>query len=328
MTAVAIISTLFPHLPEDAMPGFGLALGAGTALLVGLTILGFHPVALVTAAVLVPLLAVLYVIAVDVYEDAPTLVLAMTALWGAASGLVVGALVHRFVPTDPGLAVGAGQALSLHLGSLLARGVALPLIEGGLMIAGPLVLLRHRHFNDVLDGTTFAMVSTVTFVGARVLGDALPLLASGPQPGGATLAWVLRIVTTAVLVPVLSAGLIGGLGGALWLRFRAPVRDRAALGAIGRPLVAAVVAAVGLVVVGLARVLLSQAAAAAVIVAVTIAAVLWLRRVIHLGLVEEAGELAAIGEVTCSNCGRPTPAGRFCTRCGVALRALPKGRGA
>ena len=54
------------------------------------------PVALVGAAVLVPGLVLLYVYSVDVYEDTPIRVIALTmgwgAVWGAVSGFVTNAL--------------------------------------------------------------------------------------------------------------------------------------------------------------------------------------------------------------------------------------------
>src|SRR6187551_2393736 len=47
--AVALYSTLFPQLPRAQMGTFRIALGAGTAIVVGLALLGFFPVALVAA---------------------------------------------------------------------------------------------------------------------------------------------------------------------------------------------------------------------------------------------------------------------------------------
>ena len=325
---MALVSTLFPHLARRDVDSFRFALFGAALLLVVLVLAGLHPVALVAAAVVVPLLMGLYVIAVDLYEDEPRLVLLATIVWGVAAGLIVGVLIRRFVPAEPATVLGAGAGNVVRIAPLVIRGVVLTLAEGVVMIAGPLVLLRHRKFNDVLDGATFAMIAAVSYVGARLLTDAVPLLSSGLQPGGATLPWVLRVLSAGILTPVLAGGLMGGLGGALWLRYRAPVRDRAALGAIGQPFVAAVVAAAGFIVAAVARLALPQAIAAAVLAVVAVLAVLWLRRVIHVGLVEEAIEAVESGQLVCANCGRTTSRGRFCGECGVALRALPKGRSA
>ena len=48
--------------------------------------IGAFPVALVGAAVLVPALVLIYVYSVDVYEDTPLPVIALTMVWGAAFG--------------------------------------------------------------------------------------------------------------------------------------------------------------------------------------------------------------------------------------------------
>jgi len=328
VTSIALVSTLFPHLRRADMAVFRLALVGAAVVLVALVLLRLHPVALVTAAVVVPILMTLYVVAVDLYEDEPRLVILATVAWGVVAGLVAGFVIRRIVPIEPATVLGPGDGNVVRVAPLLVRGVVLTLAEAALMIAGPLVLLRHHKFNDVLDGATFATVAAVSFVGARLLTDAVPLLGTGLQPQGATLPWVLRVLSAGILTPVLTGALMGGVGGALWLRYRAPVRDRSALGAIGSPAVAVAVAAAGFVVVAAARLVLPQAVAAAVLAILTVLALLWLRRVIHLGLVEEAIEALEAGEVTCANCGHATPRARFCTECGIALRALPKGRGA
>ena len=53
-------------------------------------------------------------------------------------------------------------------------------------------------------------------------------------------------------------------------------------------------------------------------------ALLWLRRVLHLGLLEEAFEIEIGDEVVCANCGQPTRRHTFCGNCGISLHALPK----
>ena len=47
------------------------------------------------------------------------------------------------------------------------------------MIAGPLILLRDRRFNDVLDGATFGVASAAAFVAAQILVGSASLFAGG-----------------------------------------------------------------------------------------------------------------------------------------------------
>ena len=58
--------------------------------IVVLCLLRLYPLALVAAAVAVPLLFVLYLWDVDLYEDEPLLVLAFTVAWGALAGAGLG----------------------------------------------------------------------------------------------------------------------------------------------------------------------------------------------------------------------------------------------
>lgn len=318
LNAVALVSTLFPQLPRADMRSFRLAFAAGVAIVVGLALLGFFPVALVSAAVLVPLLMVLYLWVVDIYEDEPLWVIGGTMLWGAVSGAVF-AFVTR------GLAGGSGFAPP-DLAENLIAGVGLPIIEGVLMIAGPIVLLRWRSFNDVLDGATFGTASAVSFSGAQLIVQALPTLGAGLRPPGDPLPWVVQLLSLGVLQPVIAAGAIGAACAALWLRYRAPVGDRAALGAVGSPPVALLGALLLIVAAGLAKALLTLIPATLVLAVLALVALLWLRRALHLGLLQESREITVQGTIHCPNCGLATPEHTFCGACGISLRALPRAR--
>jgi hypothetical protein len=150
------------------------------------------------------------------------------------------------------------------------------------------------------------------------------MLSAGLAPAGEALAWVVQLLSLAVLQPVIAAGAIGALGGTLWLRFRAPVADRHRLGLVGNPLFAVGAAAALLVAAGMARAALQPLPQAAVLLGLAVLALAWLRRQIHLGLLQEAAEREVGLPIGCPNCGGETPAHTFCGNCGVALVALPR----
>lgn len=318
VNAVALVSTLFPQLPRADMRSFRLALAAGVAIIVGLALLGFFPVALASAAVLVPLLMVLYLWDVDIYENEPLWVIGATMLWGVVAGVAYGILL-RGLPS----AVGFGR---IDVGGTLVVGVGLPLLEGALMIAGPLLLLRWKSFNDVLDGATFGAASAVAFSGTHLIVQSLAMFSAGLRPAGDPLPWVIQLLSLGVLQPVIAAGAIGALGAALWLRYRAPVSDRHALGLVGQPIVALLGAAALLVAAGLAKSILTLIPQTLVLAAIAVVALLWLRRALHLGLLQESREAGVRGDIRCPNCGVMTPEHTFCGNCGIALRALPTSR--
>ena len=317
LRTVALISTLFPQLPRAEMRTFRIAFLAGAGIILVLALLGFFPVALVSAAVLVPLLMVMYVYVVDIYEDEPLTIVGATMLWGVAAGIVYGLLL-RALPGGSGFG-------TPDTASILVNGVALPLFSGLLMIAGPLFLLPQRRFNDVLDGATFGAASAVAFAGTYAIFQALPVLGAGLRPAGDPLPWVVQLLSLGLLQPVIAAGAIGSATAAFWLRYRSPVTDRKALGMFGVPAIALLSAAVLLVVAGMAKALLPLIPATVVLALVAAAALLWLRATLHLGLSQESREITVSRSIICPNCGHSTPEHTFCGHCGISLRALPRG---
>lgn len=318
LNAVSLVSTLFPQLPRAEMRTFRLAFALGVAIVVGLALLGFYPIALASAAVLVPLLFVLYLWNVDIYEDEPVGVIGATMLWGVVAGIAYGALARGL-----GTAGGFGRT---DLADTLVAAVGVPLLEGALMIAGPLVLLRWERFNDVLDGATFGGASAVSFSGAHLIVQSLPIFSAGLSPAGDPLPWVVQLLSLGVLQPVIAAGAIGALAAALWLRYRAPVTDRHALGLVGQPIVALLGAAALLVAAGLAKTLLTLIPQTLVLAVIAVIALLWLRRALHLGLLQESREIAVERDMRCPNCGLMTPEHTFCGQCGISQRAVPSSR--
>jgi hypothetical protein len=313
----SVVSTLFPHLPLRGHNTFRALLLTGILLMGSLALAGLFPVALIAAAVLVPLLVVLYLREVDLYEEEPIKVLALTVLWGAATGVGVGFL------SDAVANSGAVLASQTTGHAVLWNGFLLPLIGLVVVLIGPLVLLPYRNFNDVLDGVTFGGAAAVTFAGAELLTHSSEFLAGGLAPVGLVAWWTLRVLTLGVAVPVLAAAAVGALAGALWLRFRAPQTDSRAHKLLAQPVLAVLFAAVLLVGSALLQLYVDPWGALAAVVALAIVALIWLRLLIHVGLIEEQTEGGRSGE-HCTNCGRSVFRGAFCSYCGVAVRALPK----
>ena len=321
---VAMFSTLLPQLPVADLDTFRIAFAGGLVALIVLVVIGAFPVALVGAAVLVPALVLIYVYSVDVYEDTPLPVIALTMVWGAAFGIVFGIAIDALARTTPRLGgVGVSGA---QVAEVVTLGVVVPLLGLAAMVTGPLLLMRDRRYNDVVDGATFGVASAVAFVGAQVIAGSIDLFANGPLPIGEPLPWVARIVTLAVALPVVAAGAVGSVVGAFWLRYRSPVRDRGALGVAGRPVVALVLAGGLLVAAALALYLPGPIVNVTVQIVLAAVALLWLRRVLHLGLLEEAFEIEIGVDVRCANCGVSTARHTFCGNCGISLHALPKRR--
>ncbi|MEA2479487.1 MAG: hypothetical protein QOJ07_1409 [Thermoleophilaceae bacterium] len=316
----SIVSTIFPQLPQPSMIAFRVSLAIGLATVLLLGVLKLYPVGLIAAAVMLPALAALYFYDVSVYEDQPATVIGATMLWGAATGALTAVLAKAISPTG-------ADVFSQSSGSqLLLRGVLIPLIALVLILAGPLYLMRFPRFNDVLDGATFGAGSAIAFAGAEVIVQAISAFGQGLRPPGDLGPWLAKLMTIAIALPILTMAVMGAAAGALWLRFRAPVRDRSALGRLGRPPVALTLAALAVVAGSVVQLKLAIGTALVVIAVLAALALMWLRQVVHVGLLEEALEVEDAPAIVCANCGHQTRMGGFCEYCGISQAALPRGR--
>ena len=292
----------------------------GAGLVVVLCLLRLFPLALVAAAVSVPLLFVLYLWDVDVYEEEPLIVLTFTVAWGAVVGAGLG--LRGAAAREPGVVCAGGP--DTHNLVWLGGPALLAVV---LSLAGPLLLLPYRSFNDVLDGVTF---------GASARRRCSPPRRSPTRPSSCT---------SASAPPATSGSGSRGCSRSAWRcpcsrparrgrlrRVLAPLpRARPATGAPLGPARLAVrggPARGGALLVGasVAELYLKQWATLHHGGARRLAALVWLRRLIDLGLREEALEGRSGRRSSARTARRETPAHSFCGECGVALRALPKAR--
>ena len=300
------------------MRSFHAALLAASAFVVVLCLLHLFPLALVAAAVAVPILFLLYLWDVDVYEDAPLVVVAFTVVWGIVAGIALGYAAKNVSSHASILQSGP----STH--DVVWLGVILPCAALALMAAGPLVLLPYRKFNDLLDGATFGACCGATLVAAEAITNSASFLHLGFKPAGNAELWIARLLTLGVATPVLAAGAGAAVTGSFWLRFRCPAPDRSVLGPVGSPFVSVPLAAAALAGAAIAALYLDVWVTLAITAALGAAALVWLRRMIHVGLREESNEKPIGAPIECPSCDHETPSHTFCGHCGVALRALPK----
>ena len=314
----AIVSSLFPHLPRSSHLIFRVALLLGTVVFLILAVARLFPVALIAAALLLPLLVVLYLFEVNVYEDEPAWAMGFTIGWGALAGVGFGLLAIDITPTSSSLIVNGGSQY------LLGQGLILPFCGLFVLLAGPLVLLRYHRFNSVLDGVTFGACSAAAFGGAEAITYGFHVLDAGLRPGGALVPWIWRLLSLGIAMPVLTMGAASAACAALWLRHRAPARDAEALGPVGHQAVALPMAALLVMGGAVGETFLAAGAWLAWLLVFDVVVIVLLRRAIHVGLLEEAVEIPIGPEFTCPNCGEQTARHTFCSNCGISLQALPK----
>lgn len=284
-----LISSLFPRLPRDSHLSYRLALGLGSAAVLVLAALRLFPVALIAAALLLPLLVALYLVDVNAYEDEPVWALSLTMGWGAIAGVGFGLLALAVEPSPASVIVNGTS----HY--LVVQGLLLPFCGFFALLAGPLVLLRYQRFNAVLDGVTFGASTAAAFSGAQAITYSAHLIGAGPRPGGAVLPWIWRLLSLGLGMPIVTMGAAAAACAALWLLYRAPARDAHALGALGHPAVALPLG--GLLVAGAAvgETFLSPGGWLIWLIAFDVVAISLLERAIHVGLLEESAAADAGG---------------------------------
>jgi len=313
---VAIISTLFPHLPQRRGGPFRAALGAGAALVALLAGLHLFAPATTAAVLVLPVLYLMYLYEVEVYESEPWLVVGATLVAGAFLGLVftnlTGGKLSQLVLTGD------------RDTALVLAGVVIPVVAQLLMLAGPvfLYLLRGR-FREPLDGLTFGAASALGFTLASSLTQLWPLLAGPLVAAGSPVDWALRLARLGLLVSLINACTTAAVAASIWLHRYDRRRT-------GRPwhatILSAVVVAFGVqIAVGVTGFLVDDLVVdVAILVVMAVVLLLYLRWVIHDALLVEGAAHEIGPDGPCPECHRVVPTMAFCPACGAARAAAPK----
>jgi hypothetical protein len=314
---LSIVSTLFPHLAHRRGNAFRWALIAGASAVLVLAGLHLFAPATVASMFLLPVLYLLYLYEVEVYESEPWLVIGATMVVGAALGYVFtsysGAAASRLSLTG-----------DRDTGFVLA-GVAIPVVAQALMLVGPLFLyvFRGARFREPLDGLTFGVASALGFSLTSSLTAFWPLISGPLVASGAPLDWSLRLLRAGILVALVNASTTGLVGAAVWLQRYD--RRRA-----GRPwttgILPILLVAVGTqVALGMLSFVVSDLVAeVAIRLVLTLALLLYVRLVIHQALMVEGAEHEIGPDAPCPECHRMVPTMAFCPACGAARAAGTK----
>ena len=313
---LAIISTLFPHLAHRRSAPFRVAIAAGGALVVMLAALHLFAPATVAAVFLLPVLYLMYLYEVEVYEDEPWLVVGATMLLGALLGFAFANI--------------AGASLSqLDLtgdreSAFVLAAIAIPILAQALMLVGPGFLYAFRtRFRDPLDGVTFGAASGLGFSLASSLTAFWPLIAGPLVASGSPIDWAVRLTRAGLLIALINACTTALVAAALWLH-RYDTR-RGARPLTSSVLGALVVALAAQIAVGIIGSVVDELVVGVVLLAVIAAGLLvYVRVVIHDALLVEGAELGIGPDAPCPECHRLVPTMRFCPACGAARAAASK----
>jgi RsiW-degrading membrane proteinase PrsW (M82 family) len=276
------------------------------------------------AAFSVPLLYLLYLYEVEVYEEEPEIVIGATF----AVGIVLGFLWAHFTSntiTQTDLLNASPQGAPA--GRIILTGVVFPLVAQALMLVGALILfVTRRYYDECLDGFAFGAACALGFVLASTLVQLWPELSEGLYSVAPATQNALRIIQRGLLTPFIYASTTGLIAGALWLR-RRPRRTLSAYGWTTTLWLQVLIAAVVQVGLGLASIYVaSQTWATLIFLLAAILLLLWVRVALHHYLLAEAADTGTEPgpPMPCSHCHHVVPRMAFCPHCGVATRATPK----
>jgi hypothetical protein len=305
---MAVVSTLFPHLPSRHAHLFRETFVGGVLGVVVLCAVQLYTPALLLAAALLPVLYVLYLYEVDVWED--TVPVVMAATFGVGSLLGVG------------FSLGFGHA-GVHGVGL--EGVVLPVVAQLCMVAGPLLLLGARKFDEALDGLSMGVASALGFTLASVVAEYWDTI-TAPLVGPASISTdqIANILRAAVIAGVVNASTTAILTARIWLWRHGRSRRRHDHTLLRLP--AALAVAFGFQIgLGLASYFLSPLLLVVVVWALGAALLLvWMRVTVHHALLEEGEPFVVGAPGACAECHHLVPAMTFCPVCGSARSAAPK----
>lgn len=316
-----VVSTLFPHLPHRRTVAFQVALLAAAVLLLVLGYLRLSGPTIAVAALAVPVVYLLYLYEVEVYEDEPIYIIGVTF----GLGIVLGFLWAQFTGAQITRTLLLNAA---HQGAPAGRtmldGVAFPLLAQALMLAGPVVVYLTRAYDEALDGFSFGVSSALGFVLAATLVHLWPELGSGLTAAAPAQTHTFQSVERGLFVPFIYASATGLIAGALWLR-RGQRRTLAARGWTTSLWLAIAVAAALQIGLGLVNVfVVLQLRATLIYFLAAVALLFWVRVALHHYLLAEAVESDIGPPAPCSHCHYIVPRMAFCPNCGIATRAAPK----
>jgi hypothetical protein len=337
VASLALVSTIMPRGAGERPQTYRTALVVALLLALLAACFGALPIAVVLAAFAIPVVYIVYLYDVNLWDDHPVVVtgLAFALTLGLGVGFTAlwwGALS----PSGPPIAGLGGEALAgPGVSGLLVVALLVPVVGELLRQIGPVVLASRPRYDDLLDGASFGVISGVAFATADTLVRHWPLITGGlvreVDPG----LWMSLIFLEGFVKPLV----IGTATGIACAEFSGLGKGYDGFtGRYLRGLGIAVLANVGYFggtyLIGLATdgtfsVVLSVLWGMAVLAVLVIK----MRRVLHLALMEaaldaahaEAAETEDADADVCAQCEMPMlPSSRFCSACGASVRSRHK----
>lgn len=172
VASFALISTIMPRGAGERPQTYRLALVGALVLALLAALFGALPAAVVLAAFSIPLVYIVYLYDVNLWDDHPVQVTVLAFALTFAAALGFSALWWHGLGGAGGIRATDLLGMSVSaptLGGFLLVVLLVPVVGEALRQVGPILLISRPRFDDLLDGVSFGVVSGVAFAAADTL---------------------------------------------------------------------------------------------------------------------------------------------------------------
>jgi hypothetical protein len=215
VASFAIVSSIMPQgagtHPQTYRAAFTITLGA--ALVAAL--FGALPIGVIIAAFAIPVVYLVYLYDINLWEDSP---IPVTALACVLTAVLAGAFTWLWVGWLPIRITLTGFSTGPNVVAILLIGLLAPIVGEVIRQIGPVILASRKAFDDYMDGVTFGIASGVAYSALDTLVRHWDLVTGGLvaiDPGQ----WAPLILLEGFVKPLimgtasgLAAGEFSGLG--------------------------------------------------------------------------------------------------------------------
>ncbi|HEY0238106.1 MAG TPA: zinc ribbon domain-containing protein, partial [Friedmanniella sp.] len=183
VASFALVSSIMPRGSGQRPQTYRIALTFALVVALVAAIFGAMPIAVLVAAFAVPIVYIVYLYDVNLWEDEP---IPVTGLAFGLTGVlaIVWTIVWTLVRGPVSFATpafnGSGGSAPA-LGTFLLVAVLVPVVGEAIRQVGPVLLARRPRFDDLMDGLTFGVVSGVAYATFDTLVRHWALLTGGLQ---------------------------------------------------------------------------------------------------------------------------------------------------
>jgi hypothetical protein len=182
VASFALVSTIMPRGAGERPQTYRIALTIAMAVALIAAIFGALPIAILVAAFAIPIVYIVYLYDVNLWEDEPIpvtgLAFGLTGVLTILFTILVMWLLRPELPTTSldGTDLGGGPSVWTFL--LVA--LVVPIVGEAIREIGPVLLASRPEFDDLMDGLTFGVVSGVAYACFDTIVRFWDLLVGGP----------------------------------------------------------------------------------------------------------------------------------------------------